>query len=179
MLKNTHKLKINKPFRRLIFHRFKGMKHHSLCIIHKNKLIYQNFYTLFILFYFLHSENLTCFQLFMYYIFYDKLSDYLKFRGDQPMGLTIVMDEKTKKYLETKEALTISPLELNGCCVPNAEVDVQFTTPEQKNPYNHITDQGIPIYIDKRLDFKKDTVVLKVKGFKPFTTLQVEGLVRF
>lgn len=95
------------------------------------------------------------------------------------MSLQIIMDEKTKNWLSAKKAVTISPLELNGCCVPNAEVQVKFSTPDFKQHFHHVTDQCIPIYIDKRLDFKQNKVILQLKGFKPFLTLQVDGLVRF
>lgn len=95
------------------------------------------------------------------------------------MSLQVTMDEKTKNWLTTKKALTISPLELNGCCVPNAEVQTTYTVPKFKQRYEHIENQCIPIYIDKRLDFKQNKVILQLKGFRPFLTLQVEGLVRF
>lgn len=91
----------------------------------------------------------------------------------------VQLDEKTEAWLKTKDALTIQRLELNGCCVPNAEVQKKFAIPENEESFYKVDDYVIPIYIDKGLDFKEKTVTLQLRGFKPFLSLQVEGLVRF
>lgn len=95
------------------------------------------------------------------------------------MALQIMMDDKTRDFLTTKEALTISRLQLNGCCVPTIEVETTFSTPNLEQEYYHIIDQVIPIYIEKSLEFKENQVKLRLMKFRPFTSIQVDGLKRF
>lgn len=91
----------------------------------------------------------------------------------------IQLNNKTESWLKTKKALTIKRLELNGCCVPNMEVQKEFEVPKNTEHFYRVADQIIPIYIEKGLNFKEETIILQLRGFKPFLTLHVEGLVRF
>lgn len=94
------------------------------------------------------------------------------------MSLAISMEDKAKDFLEKKHnVLTISRMDIDRGCAGFEDLDISYHNP-QSNNYEEYQHQGVTIYIQKGLQFKKSCVEIVVSGIGPFKTIAVDGLKR-
>lgn len=96
------------------------------------------------------------------------------------MNIQVSIDAQAKDVITSKgNVLAISRLNIENCCVPIAEVVVNYKKPEHVKMFHQILIENITLYIDKSLDFKKNIIHIKHTGFGKFRTVRVEGVARF
>lgn len=96
------------------------------------------------------------------------------------MGIKLNVDQNVIEWLKKKEkdVLTISRLDIMGCCVAHEDIDVNYHVPK-KGTYEKIEYGGITIFVEKNLQFKDNYVHISLSGFGPFKHIFVDGLRRF
>lgn len=96
------------------------------------------------------------------------------------VSFKINIEQDAKQWLEKKgkNVLTISRMDITGCCVAHEDIDVNYRAPKSGN-YEKIDYDGLEIYVEKNLKFKDDLVDISLTGFGPFKHIFVDGLRRF
>ena len=96
------------------------------------------------------------------------------------MDIQVSMEEKARDVISGKgNILTVSFLSIENCCVPIGEVAIRYQKPENLEMFHQMNINNITLYIDKRIDFKKNMIKIKHSGIGPFRTVRVDGVSHF
>lgn len=94
------------------------------------------------------------------------------------MTLAVDIEKGVKSWVEKKgNILTISRMDIKAGCMGYEDVEVSYKAPTTNN-YDYIKQDGLSIYIQQGLNFKKNTVAIGLSGIGRFKQIYVDGLDR-
>ena len=84
------------------------------------------------------------------------------------MTIEVDIENGVKSWIRKKGSiLTISRMDIKAGCIGYEDVDVSYKAPATNN-YQFIEQDGLSVYIQKRLTFKKNSVSNGLRGIGPF-----------